>query len=64
MNGKRGRPQASQKIMRTLRDCDAMLNSGTDVAAVLQFLVVGAFPERFSAFGMDVYTQDQSTFCR
>ena len=40
MTGKRRKRRAPEQIVRKLRDADAMLNSGKDVAAVLQALEV------------------------
>lgn len=40
MSGKRRRRHGPEEIVRKLRDADAMLNAGKDVAAVLQFLEV------------------------
>ena len=40
MTGKRRRRHGPEQIVRKLRDADAMLNAGKDVAAVLQALEV------------------------
>jgi putative transposase len=40
MTGKRRKRHGPEEIVRKLRDADAMLNAGKDVAAVLQFLEV------------------------
>jgi putative transposase len=40
MSGKRRKRHGPEEIVRKLRDADAMLNAGKDVAAVLQFLEV------------------------
>jgi putative transposase len=40
MTGKRRRRHGPEEIVRKLRDADAMLNAGKDVAAVLQALEV------------------------
>ena len=40
MTGKRRKRHGPEQIVRKLRDADAMLNAGKDVAAVLQALEV------------------------
>ncbi len=40
MSGKRRRRHGPEEIVRKLRDADAMLNAGKDVAAVLQALEI------------------------
>ena len=40
MSGKRRRRHGPEEIVRKLRDADAMLNAGRDVAAVLQALEI------------------------
>ena len=40
MSGKRRRQHGPEEIVRKLRDADAMLNAGKDVAAVLQALEI------------------------
>ena len=40
MTGKRRKRHGPEEIVRKLRDADAMLNAGKDVAAVLQVLEV------------------------
>ena len=40
MTGKRRKRHGPEEIVRKLRDADAMLNAGKDVAAVLQFLEI------------------------
>jgi putative transposase len=40
MSGKRRRRHGPEEVVRKLRDADAMLNAGKDVAAVLQALEV------------------------
>src|SRR5271166_4847327 len=40
MTGKRRRRHGPEQIVRKLRDADAMLNAGKDVAAVLQALEI------------------------
>jgi putative transposase len=40
MTGKRRRRHGPEEIVRKLRDADAMLNAGKDVAAVLQVLEI------------------------
>jgi putative transposase len=40
MNGKRRRRHGPEEIVRKLRDADAMLNAGKDMASVLQALEV------------------------
>ena len=40
MSGKRRKRHGPEEIVRKLRDADAMLNAGKDVAAVPQFLEV------------------------
>jgi putative transposase len=40
MSGKRRKRHGPEEIVRKLRDADAMLNAGKDVAAVLQALEV------------------------
>jgi putative transposase len=40
MTGKRRKRHGAEQIVRKLRDADAMLNAGKDVAAVLQALEV------------------------
>jgi putative transposase len=40
MTGKRRRRHGPEQIVRKLRDADAMLNAGKDVAAVLQTLEI------------------------
>ena len=40
MTGKRRKRHGAEEIVRKLRDADAMLNAGKEVAAVLQFLEI------------------------
>jgi putative transposase len=40
MTGKRRKRHGPEEIVRKLRDADAMLNAGKEVAAVLQFLEI------------------------
>ena len=40
MSTKRRRPHSPEQIVKTLRDVDAMLNAGQDLASVLQALEV------------------------
>ena len=40
MTGKRRRRHGPEQVVRKLRDADAMLNAGKDVAAVLQALEI------------------------
>jgi putative transposase len=40
MSGKRRKRHGPEEIVRKLRDADAMLNAGKEVAAVLQFLEI------------------------
>jgi putative transposase len=40
MTGKRRRRHGPEEVVRKLRDADAMLNAGKDVAAVLQVLEI------------------------
>ena len=40
MSGKRRKRHGPEEIVRKLRDADAMLNAGKDVAAVLQVLEI------------------------